>query len=296
MSVGGVIPAVVTPFAPGGGEVDLDALDAHVTWLHARGVGCIAPLGTNGEGPSLSLRERQAVIERLAQHPCAVTLLPGTGATSLPETIELSRFALEHGVEGVLVAPPSYFGAERDGVVRYYAALLEALPAAAQVYLYNVPAYTRVPVEVADVVALREAYGPQVAGVKDSGGRVEHSAALLRAVPGLVVLSGSDGTVAAAFRAGVHGVVSALANVVPELVEAARMAVADGRWGNEEQARLSRLRDATKAVPQRAALKALVAEVTGLPRSAVRPPQAELEPDEVTTLLRRFEAFTGEPA
>ena len=56
--------AVVTPFADGGGPVDLDALDAHVSWLHARGIGCIAPLGTNGEGPSLSLRERQAVIER----------------------------------------------------------------------------------------------------------------------------------------------------------------------------------------------------------------------------------------
>ncbi len=34
MSVGGVIPAVVTPFTSGGGAVDLDALDAHVTWLH----------------------------------------------------------------------------------------------------------------------------------------------------------------------------------------------------------------------------------------------------------------------
>jgi hypothetical protein len=29
MSVGGVIPAVVTPFAAGGAGVDLEALDAH---------------------------------------------------------------------------------------------------------------------------------------------------------------------------------------------------------------------------------------------------------------------------
>jgi 4-hydroxy-tetrahydrodipicolinate synthase len=293
MSVGGVIPAVVTPFAPGGGAVDLDALDAHVAWLHARGIRCIAPLGTNGEGPSLSLRERRAVIEMLAAHPTGVTLLPGTGATSLPETIELSHFAVEHGAAGVMVAPPSFFPAERDGLVRYYAALLDALPADARVYLYNVPAYTGVPIEVEHVVALRAAYGGRVAGVKDSGGRVEHSAALLEAVPGLVVLSGSDGTVAEAFRAGVHGVVSALANAAPELVEAVRAAVAAGGSGDEEQARLSRLRAATKAVPQRAALKALVAEVTGLPRSAVRPPQAELAPGELETLL---DAFAGEPA
>jgi 4-hydroxy-tetrahydrodipicolinate synthase len=294
MTVGGVIPAVVTPFAPGGGAVDLDALDAHVAWLHDRGVRWLAPLGTNGEGPSLSLAERRTVIERLAAHPSGIALLPGTGATSLPETAELSRFAVELGVAGVLVAPPSFFPAERGGVVRYYAALLDVLPDSARVYLYNVPAYTGVPIEVADVVALREAYGVRVAGVKDSGGRVEHSVALLRAVPGITVLSGSDGTVAAAFRAGVHGVVSALANAVPGLVESVRAAVAAGRSGDDEQARLSRLREATKAVPQRAALKALVAAAAGVPRAAVRPPQAELEPDELTLLLERFDALAGE--
>jgi 4-hydroxy-tetrahydrodipicolinate synthase len=291
--VGGVIPAVVTPFAAGGGRVDLDAIDAHVAWLHERGVRCIAPLGTNGEGPSLSLRERMAVVERLAAHPSGVALLPGTGATSLPETIELSRHAVGHGAAGVLVAPPSYFGAERDGVVRYYGALLDALPDEARVFLYHVPAYTGVPIEVQHVAALRATHGERVAGVKDSGGRVEHTAALLRAVPELTILSGSDGNVAAAFRAGAHGVVSALANAVPELVEAVRAAVAAGRSGEEEQATLSRLRALTKAVPQRAALKALVAAVAGVPRAAVRPPQAELEPDELRALLEGFAAVAG---
>jgi dihydrodipicolinate synthase/N-acetylneuraminate lyase len=112
-------------------------------------------------------------------------------------------------------------------------------------------------------------------------------------VPGLIVLSGSDGTVSEAFRAGVHGVVSALANAVPELVESIRVAVAAGRTGEEEQRALSRLRDATKAVPQRAALKALVAEMTGLERAAVRPPQAELEPEELVALVQRFEELTA---
>jgi dihydrodipicolinate synthase/N-acetylneuraminate lyase len=82
--------------------------------------------------------------------------------------------------------------------------------------------------------------------------------------------------------------VSALANAVPELVESVRVAVAAGGSGEEEQQRLSRLREATKAVPQRAALKALVAEVAGLPRAAVRPPQAELEPQEHATLLAEY--------
>jgi 4-hydroxy-tetrahydrodipicolinate synthase len=291
--IGGVIPAVVTPFAPGSGAVDFESMDAHVSWLSARGVDCIAPLGTNGEGPSMSLAERAEVIDRLAAHASGVSLLPGTGATSLPETIELTRYAIEHGAAAALVAPPSFFPAERDGTVRYYGALLDGLPAEARVFLYHVPAYTGVPIEVRDVVALREAYGPRVAGIKDSGGRVEHSIALMRAVPGLTVLSGSDGNVAAAFRAGVSGVVSALANFVPQLVDAVRAAVAAGGSGEEEQARLSELRAGTKAVPQRAALKALVAEVTGLPPAAVRPPLGELEPSELESLRRTFGAVAA---
>jgi 4-hydroxy-tetrahydrodipicolinate synthase len=292
-ALSGVIPAIVTPFAARD-AVDLDALDAHVTWLHDRGIACLAPLGTNGEGPSLSLAERKAVIARLARHPSGIALLPGTGATSLPETIELSRFAIEHGVAGVLVAPPSYFRAERDGVVRYFGALLDALPEAARVVLYHVPAYTGVPIEVADVRALRAAYGPRIAGIKDSGGDLAHSVALMDAAPGLVVLSGSDGNIDAAFAAGVHGVVSALANAVPDLVDAIAKAVAGGGSGATEQARLSRLRAATKAMPQRAALKALVAEVTGLAPSGVRPPLAELERGERETLLRSLESVVAE--
>jgi dihydrodipicolinate synthase/N-acetylneuraminate lyase len=153
-----------------------------------------------------------------------------------------------------------------------------------------VPAYTGVAIEVADVVALRERYGERIAGLKDSGGRLEHGEAILEAVPGLVLLSGSDGTVAAALRGGAHGVVSALANVVPEWLTDVRDAVAGGGDGAAEQARVSALRALTKAMPQRAALKALVAEVTGLPRSPVRPPQAELEPAEHAQLLDGFAA------
>jgi dihydrodipicolinate synthase/N-acetylneuraminate lyase len=99
--------------------------------------------------------------------------------------------------------------------------------------------------------------------------------------------------VAEAARAGVHGVVSALANVVPERVEAVFRSVVAGGSGEAGQAWLSRLRELTKALPQRAALKALVAETAGLPHAAVRPPQAELLPEEVERLRYDYAALAG---
>lgn len=289
--VGGTIPALVTPFARGGTDVDLDLLDEHLAWLHAQGIGCVAPLGTNGEGPSLSLAERRRVIEQVAGHPSRVAMLPGTGCSSLPETIELSRVALEHGAVGILVAPPWYFEAERDGLARYYDALLRALPDQARLFVYNVPAYTGVPIDTALAAELRARFGVRLAGVKDSSGDVEQSLGYLSAAPGLTLLFGSDAGVAEAFRGGAHGVISALANVIPREVEAVRLAVAAGASGEEEEHVLADVRALTRNGPRRSSLKALVAAATGLPRGAVRPPLAELTDDEATRLGERLAAL-----
>jgi 4-hydroxy-tetrahydrodipicolinate synthase len=293
---GGTIPALVTPFTRGGADVDLDLLDAHVAWLHRQGVACVAPLGTNGEGPSMSLAERRRVIERIAGHPSGIALLPGTGCSSLPETIELSRFAVEHGAIGILVAPPWYFEAERDGLTRYYDALLRGLPDAARVFLYNVPAYTGVPVDAAVAAELRERFGERLAGVKDSSGDVEHSRGYLRAAPGLTLLFGSDAGVADAFRGGAGGIISALANAIPREVEAVQRAVAAGASGEQEQRVLAEVRALTRSGPRRSALKALVAAASGLPRGAVRPPLAELTDEEAARLGDRFAELGMEPA
>jgi 4-hydroxy-tetrahydrodipicolinate synthase len=290
----GTIPALVTPFTRGGEAVDLGLLDAHVAWLHDQGIACVAPLGTNGEGPSLSVAERERVIARLARHPSRIALLPGTGCSALPETVELSRFAVEHGAAGVLVAPPWYFEVERGGLERYFTALLSALPDDARVFLYNVPAYTGVTVEPSVVAELRERFGERIAGVKDSSGDVEHSVGYLRAAPGVTLLFGSDAGVADAYRRGAHGVVSALANVIPREVEAVRRAVGAGASGEDEARVLAAVRTLTRSGPRRSALKALVAAAAGLPRGAVRPPLAELTDTEASALGDRLaEALAG---
>jgi 4-hydroxy-tetrahydrodipicolinate synthase len=292
----GTIPALVTPFTRGGAELDLALLDGHVAWLHEQGIACVAPLGTNGEGPSMSLGERRRVIERIAGHPSGIAMLPGTGCSSLPETIELSRFAVEHGAVGILVAPPWYFEAERDGLARYYDALLRALPGEARTFLYNVPAYTGIAVDAALAADLRERFGERLAGVKDSSGDVEQSLGYLRASSGLTLLFGSDAGVADAFRGGAHGVISALANVIPREVEAVRRAVAAGASGEDEERVLAAVRALTRSGPRRSALKALVAAATGLSRGAVRPPLAELSDDEAAELGDHFAELRAQPA
>ena len=244
----------------------------------------------------MSLRERLVVIERLAAHPSGIAIIPGTGAAPFPEAIELGRFAFDHGAAGILAALAGVLpGGARRGRCGTTGSCWTRSVRRLSVFLYNIPAYAGVAIEVAHLVELREAYGRPRRRLEGQRRRPRSDRGLqARGTRCDLVLSGSDATVDAAFRAGVDGVVSALANAVPDRVEAVRAAVAAGNSGAEEQAVLTALRRRTKAVPQRAALKALVAEAAGVRRGAVRPPLAELTASELEDLLQGFrELVTG---
>jgi 4-hydroxy-tetrahydrodipicolinate synthase len=286
----GTVPALVTPFTEGGAEVDLDLMDAHVAWLAERGVEIVSPLGTTGEGPSLSLAERKAVIERLAAHPAGVDLLPGTGCTALPETIELSRFAVERSVAGILVAPPWYYDATPAGTTRYFSALLQALPGQARVFLYHIPAVTGVPVEDETIRALRDRFGELVAGAKDSSGDLEHARGWIDEFPELAIFPGSDALAAGARAAGAAGTITLLGNLLPEELNGIRA----GEAVEERQRLLTAVRELTQQFPRHAAVKYLLHLVSGLPRSAVRPPLEELTPGQESELEARFDELRSE--
>ncbi|MGB2952205.1 MAG: dihydrodipicolinate synthase family protein [Gaiellaceae bacterium] len=285
----GAIPALLTPFGPRD-EVDLDLLDAHVAWLHERGIRTVSPLGTTGEGPSLGLTERKQVIERLAAHPSEMALICGTGCSALPETIELSRFAVERRAQ-ILVAPPWYYDPfDERGVTEYYTRVFGTLPPSARVFLYHIPRHTGVPITDETLRALAQSFGPMLAGVKDSGGDFEHTRAWLRDFPELTVLSGSDATAAAAYEAGGRGVLTMLGNIFPEELEQIRQGVAV----EERQRFLAAVRELVQEVPRHAALKHLLHLVSGLPTSAVRPPLQELDEEQRRYLEARFSELRSE--
>ena len=296
MTVEGTIPALLTPFTECGADVDLDALDRHVGWLHERGIRLASPMGTTGEGPSLSMAERKRVIERLAAHATGVELVVGTGATALPEAIELSRFAVQKGA-AVLVAPPSYYEPyDARGVIAYFLSLLEALPGEARVFLYHIPTFTGIPITDETIDALRDRYGAMVAGVKDSSGDLAHTQRWIRRYPGLAILNGSDDNVAAAYVAGGRGVLTMLANVFPDVLEAIRTDVAAGKPVDELQRFLTQVRALVEQLPRHAALKYLLHLVAGLPRSSVRPPLQELDAVQEARLREGFDELKGKHA
>lgn len=275
MTVAGVLPAILTPFTDG--EVDLGLLGEHVDWLHDSGIRCVNLMGTTGEGQSLSLEERERLIRSMSASK--LDFIAGTGCTALPETIALSRYAVEHGARAVLVVPPSYF--DPGDLTGWYTALFEALPDHARVMLYHIPRLTY-PVPDETIRVLLERFGPMLAGMKDSSGDLDHALRWQAEFPGLTVANGDDAAAGPFFAAGGRAVITACSNVLPRELEALRE-------GDESpQAFVAAVRELVFGLPTHAALKLLLYVVSGIARSSVRPPLAELTRDQEKLVVTRF--------
>src|SRR5215217_368381 len=283
----GVYVANVTPFVDDGSlAVDEDAYLEHVSWLAEMGVRGIVPLGTNGEGPSLTLSEKLRVLEALFGRGFPIQIIPAVMQNNLPETLEMLRALEDYPATAVLVLPPYYFKpVEPEGMVRFYEPVLEAT--GHTTIVYHIPKYA-VPIPDGVVKEL------SVWGVKDSGGEEDYAEAVLQGGKG--VLLGTEDDLWRKLGTGAQGVISALANFIPEevldLYEKHREG--DEAGGMALSERLQKARAMTKEYASPAVLKKLAEARHGARMGTVRPPFVPVPPDyDPTSALRLVRQEAG---
>ena len=260
----GVYVANVTPFREDSLEVDVDAYLAHAAWLGEKGVRGLIPFGTNGEGPSVALREKLTVLKALFERELPVQIIPSVMQGNLPDTLEVLRALEDYPLSAVLVLPPYYFKpATAEGLKRFFEPVLEE--SRHPVIIYHIPKYA-VPVPEEVVTDL------PVWGAKDSSGESKYTEALLRAGKG--VLLGTEDDLWQKLNLGAQGVISALANFIPEeIVEMYRKVEAgDEAGGRALSGKLQEARAMTKEYASAAVLKKLAEARHGTPMGTVRPP------------------------
>lgn len=277
----GVYVANVTPFREDAAfSLDVEAYVGHVAWLAKRGVRGVVPFGTNGEGTSVSVEEKLGALGRLFSEGLEVEIIPTVAEGNLPDTLRMLE-----GLEGlpataVLVLPPYYIKPVPDeGLKKFYEAAIGATRH--PVIAYHIPKYA-VPVSAEVVMGL------PVWGVKDSGGEEGYAEALIR--NGRGVLIGTEDDLWERLGLGAEGIISALANFIPEqMVEMYRLAKeGDEHNGRELSKRLQEIRAATKAYTAPGVLKRLAEARHGIGLGTVRPPlvppPAEYDPEQVLRL------------
>jgi 4-hydroxy-tetrahydrodipicolinate synthase len=289
----GVMSPVLTPF-----NTDLTPSPSrfvkHCRWLLNQEVG-LAIFGTNSEANSLSVREKLELLDALlAAGLPAAKMVPGTGTCALPDTVELTRHAVNAGCAGVLMLPPFYYkGVSEEGLFRSFARVIHTVAdARLRIYLYHIPPVSQVPITLSLIERLLKAFPGTIAGVKDSSGNWDNTAAMLKEFQphGFDVFAGTETILLKNMRGGGAGCITATGNVNPtaimRLYKTWRAADADVR-----QDALNKTRAIFQKVPIIPAMKAAIAEKSGDGVwSTVRPPLVELEDAQRVTLIRELDA------
>ena len=85
----GVISAMLTPFTSDVGPVDYEWLPGYLRFLEAGGLHGVLPLGTTGEGPSMSVAERERVLDVVLENRGNLAVIAGTGELWRPSLTRL---------------------------------------------------------------------------------------------------------------------------------------------------------------------------------------------------------------
>jgi len=208
----GVGTALITPFTQDG---SLD--EAAVTRLAQRqvdaGVHFLSPVGTTGEAPTLTHREKLRVVELVLKASSGrVPVLAGAGGYDTREAIELARDMERVGADGLLSVTPYYNKPTQEGLYQHFRAIAEATPL--PIMLYNVPGRTGVNMEPATTVRL--AAIPNIVAVKEASANLAQMSEIVANAPdGFLLLSGDDPITVAVMAIGGRGVVSVASNEAP---------------------------------------------------------------------------------
>ncbi len=188
----GVWVPLITPFDASGG-VDLPAVGRLCEEYLTAGAAGIVALGTTGEPSSLEAGEKQAVLDTISRVCTArgARIIVGTGTNDTRTTIAATQAAADlPGTVGALVVVPYYVRPSEAGIVEHYKAVAAA--SSIPIVLYNIPARAGRGLGSASLLEL--AHTPNVAGVKQAVGSLDHSTleVLAGAPAGFSVLGGDD--------------------------------------------------------------------------------------------------------
>lgn len=146
-SAAGVFIISATPFSDDG-SLDLDSVDGLVEFYLEKGVSGITVLGMMGEAQKMAPEESEAFLERVLRRVDArVQVIVGVSNAGVDNLVRLSKFSMDHGAAGVMVAPLAGLSTE-EKIYRYFAQVFAALGDAVPVCYQDYPFATRSDISV----------------------------------------------------------------------------------------------------------------------------------------------------
>ncbi len=217
MEIKGIIAAMATAMHEDG-SINEAEIRRQVNRHIAAGVNGIFCLGTNGEFYILNADEKKLVMEICVDEARGrVPIYAGTGCVSTQDTIDLSLAAQEIGVDVLSIITPYFAALNQQELYRHYADIAAAVDL--PIVMYNIPMRTGCAIEPETVSRLSRDFS-NIRGVKDSSGKFENILAYIQGTnpETFSVLSGNDALILKTLEHGGKGGITAVANILPEMM------------------------------------------------------------------------------
>ncbi len=209
----GSMVALITPFK--NNRLDEDTLKELVVFHIKNKTSALVPCGTTGESATLSLAEHERVIELVVETANKkLPVIAGTGSNNTAEAIRLTKHAKEAGADAALLITPYYNKPTQKGLYLHFKQIAESVDI--PLVLYNIAARTAVNMEPETIARLAHEF-KNIVGVKEASGSLEQMSRIRLLCPKeFALISGDDALTLPVLAIGGVGVISVVANIVPQ--------------------------------------------------------------------------------
>ena len=225
--------AIVTPFD--GNKTNYDVLGELIEMHIAKKTDAIIICGTTGEASTMPDSEHLAAIEYTVKKAAGrIPVIAGTGSNETAHAVSLSKKAEELGADGLLQVTPYYNKTTQKGLIEHFSAVANAV--SIPIILYNVPSRTGMNIAIPTLKELAKL--DNIVAIKEASGNISYTAQVAAHVPEIYIYSGNDDMIVPVMSLGGKGVISVVANILPEETHNMCQNYLDG---NVEEARKAQL-------------------------------------------------------
>jgi N-acetylneuraminate lyase len=288
----GLVAATFTPMRADG-SLWLEQVGPVVDRLVEDGLGGLYVCGSTGEGPSLSVQERQETAAAFVQAAAGrLPVVVQVGHTSLAEARRLAAHAAQIGADAISAVPPWYYQPDSVEVVVDCMAEIVAVAPGLPFYYYHIPKFTGVELDVLEFLRCAGPRLESLAGIKYTAPTVDEFQALIELDGGRYdILFGRDEMLLSGLGVGARGAIGTTYNFAAPLYRRLMDAFEQGRpdEARTQQARavqMIRLLARHGSLPAFKAVMGLLGQDCGFSRLPLR----SLTADQTARMAAELEA------
>ena len=205
--------ALITPFTKND-EVDFNALETVVSNQVKGGMDYLVALGTTAEAHVLCEEEKRDITKLVIEKSAGLPVIVGISGNDTRKVLkEIDKFDYS-GVSGILAVTPYYNRPSQEGMFMHFTAVSKACPV--PIVMYNVPSRTGVNID-AETVNKLAWENKNIAAIKDAAGNLAQITKMKKNAPEhFSIISGDDAMALPIISLGGQGVISVIANALPQ--------------------------------------------------------------------------------